>query len=174
MRLFVAAELPIELVEALSETSARLRSCVKGRYVGSDSFHVTLAFLGSVPAQRVEDVAAALDRGCWGHGAVDVTLGELGSFGKRGAATLWQGLKPEDTLRDLAGDVRAALGTAGFEFDAKAFRAHITLMRKADLTGGALPSAAVAAGRIETVTLFSSDLSGDRPRYEPLHRVALG
>ena len=173
MRLFIAAELPYELVEALSETSALLRTHVKGRYVGTDSFHVTLAFLGSVPAQRVDAAAEALDRGCQGHGALEVSLGELGSFGKRSAATLWQGLRPEDELRALAVDVRAALKDAEFEFDEKPFRAHITLMRKADLTRGELPPAAIASGRIEAITLFSSDLSGDRPRYEPLHTVVL-
>ena len=46
MRLFIAAELPENLLEALAETSARLRDTVKGRYVAPDSFHLTLAFLG--------------------------------------------------------------------------------------------------------------------------------
>lgn len=173
MRLFIAAELPFSMVEALTDTSAQLRSCVKGRYVGSDSFHMTLAFLGEVPAARIGDVSDALDRGCAGHGSIDATLGALGSFGKRSSATLWQGLRPEGELRQLANDVRSNLQAAGFEFDAKPFRPHITLMRKADLTRGALPSATIASGAIETVTLFKSDLSGDRPHYEALHKATL-
>lgn len=174
MRLFIAAELPQEVLDALAETSAALRDSVRGRYVATDSLHVTLAFLGSVESSRVDAAACALDRACAGQGAFSIALGELGSFGKRNSATLWQGFRDERAFRSLADDVRAELDDAGFEFDRKPFRAHITLMRKANLSGGALPPAALAAGTVDIVTLFSSDLSGDRPRYEPLHRVMLG
>ena len=176
MRLFIAAELPQEMLEALAETSAALRDNVRGRYVASDSFHVTLAFLGSVPTMRVDDTARALERGCAGHEAVSAKLGELGSFGKRSAATLWQGFDDagEKALAAVAEDVRDELEAAGFEFDRKPFRGHVTLMRKANLSGGLLlPPATLAEGTIDTITLFSSDLSGCRPRYEGLQRVHL-
>lgn len=173
MRLFIAAELPQGVIEALAETSAALRDGVRGRYVATDSLHVTLAFLGSVENSRVDAAACALERGCAGHGAFRVELGELGSFGKRNSATLWQGFRDDRPFRALADDVRDALEDAGFEFDRKPFRAHITLMRKANLSSGMLPPPAPAAGTVDTVTLFSSDLSGDRPHYEPLHRVTL-
>lgn len=42
MRLFVTVELPEGALEALAETSALLRESVRGRFVASDSFHVTL------------------------------------------------------------------------------------------------------------------------------------
>jgi 2'-5' RNA ligase len=32
----------------------------------------------------------------------------------------------------------------------------------------------VDRGVVDSVTVFSSDLSGDRPRYEALERVSLG
>jgi 2'-5' RNA ligase len=46
-------------------------------------------------------------------------------------------------------------------------------MRAADLSAGTLPMPQVAKGAIETVTLYRSDLSGERPRYEALHVVRL-
>ncbi|MBQ9041917.1 MAG: RNA 2',3'-cyclic phosphodiesterase [Eggerthellaceae bacterium] len=174
MRLFIAAELPGEVVEALAETSAMLRGCMRGRYVAPDSFHVTLAFLGDVEAARVNDAIDALEEGCRGAQSIDVALGELGSFGRRSKATLWQGFREADQLQDLAQSVRAALQQRNLPFDDKPFRAHVTLMRAADLSKGALPSPALAEGRIEHVTLFKSDLSGPRPVYEPLHTVKLG
>ena len=64
MRLFIAAELPENLLEALAETSARLRDTVKGRYVAPDSFHLTLAFLGEVEANRIDAAARAIDDAC--------------------------------------------------------------------------------------------------------------
>ena len=173
MRLFVAAELPEEMREALAETSALLRGRVRGRYVAPDSFHVTLAFLGNVEPYRVNDASEALERGCAGHSAFTLSLGDLGCFGKRSKATLWQGFKDTDALSELAETVRMELRAEGFTFDAKPFVGHVTLMRAADMTAGELPTPAHAAGSVSNVTLFKSDLSGPRPVYTPLHVVEL-
>ena len=174
MRLFVAAELPEVLLEALSETSALLRGQVHGRYVAPDSFHLTLAFLGEVPGALVPMTCDAIDEACSTQPPISVTLGALGSFGRSRKATLWQGFAAGvDELGGLAGDVRECLAEHGLTYDSLAFAPHVTLMRKADLSAGVLPMPVVEKGVIDTVTLFSSDLSGERPRYEPLHRVRL-
>ena len=173
MRLFIAAELPDPIREALAETSGVLRDCVHGRFVASDSFHVTLAFLGEVPGNRVPELQDALDRACVSHRAFPAQLGELGCFGKRTKATLWQGFKDQAPFASLAADVRSQLKRIGFEFDDKPFRPHITLMRAADLSSGMLPSCCQAKGIISRITLFRSDLSGKRPVYTALHSVSL-
>lgn len=174
MRLFVAAELPDALMEALSETSALLRDHVPGRYVAPDSFHLTLAFLGEVPSACVNVACEALDEACALQPPISVVLGPLGSFGRARRATLWQGFaRGVDELDGLAGDVRETLSDYGLAYDSTAFAPHVTLMRAADLTSGLLPMPVIERGVIDTVTLFSSDLSGDRPHYEPLHRATL-
>lgn len=173
MRLFVAAELPEPLLDALAETSASLRGSVRGRYVGSDLFHVTLAFLGNVEASRIPLLETLLAEACSGHHPFETSLGALGSFGKKARATLWQGFVETDSFALLARDVRDALREAGFEFDGKGFIPHVTLMRNADLASGVLPMPTVAAGTIDTVTLFASDLSGPRPVYDAVARVTL-
>ena len=176
MRLFIAAELPDAVREALAETSADLRAGMRGRYVPPARFHVTLAFLGEVEAARVADAEAALEAGCAGQAAFDVRLGELGSFGRRASATLWQGFDKESAgqLAALATNVRAACSREGLDFDGKTYLPHVTLMRAADVRGGVLPMPHMAGGRLGTVALVHSDLSGDHPRYHALHRVALG
>lgn len=173
MRLFVAAELPTELFEALAETQAALRACVAGRYVAPDQFHVTLAFLGNVDAWRTEDAARAIEVACANHNPIEVQLAEFGSFGRNRAATLWQGFAKNSALNALAQDVRNALAQAGFAFDAKKFLPHVTLMRAANLEDGTLPTPTCASGTIDTVALFSSDLSGPRPVYSALHSANL-
>lgn len=173
MRLFVASELPEEMLEALAETSAALREAVRGRYVAPDSFHVTLAFLGEVEGSRVPAACDALRESCAGYGPIDASLRELGCFGRARAATLWQGVNTAG-LSALAQDVRRSLRAAGFALDEKAFLAHVTLMRAARLEGRELPMPCLACGTIDTVTLFRSDLSGDRPRYDALERLLLG
>lgn len=173
MRLFIAAELPDEITEALSETSALLRGAVRGRYVASDSFHVTLAFLGEVETGRVDLAIEALEEGCYGLGASKVALGELGSFGRRAKATLWQGFADAGVLPEAATAIRTELRAFGFEIDGKPFVPHVTLMRAADLSSGTLPAPVLGSGRIGNITLFRSDLSGERPVYEPVHSVLL-
>ena len=174
MRLFIAAELPEQMLEALSETSALLREQVKGRYVAPDSFHVTMAFLGEVSQAQAADAMSALETACKGQEPVDVSFGALGSFGRARKATLWQGFsRGVDELSGLAGDIREELAENGLEYDGTLFVPHVTLMRAASITRGALPMPVVEKGVIDTITLFRSDLSGDRPRYEPLYRVTL-
>ena len=173
MRLFIAVELPEDIIEALAETSALLRSCVHGRFVAPDSFHVTLAFLGEVAGHRVDSACAALDRACAGYDSFPVALGDLGSFGKRAKATLWQGFYDEGDLPAIAQSVRAELREAGFAFDEKTFLPHVTLMRAADVTNGKLPVPVFAEGDVSDITLFRSDLSGDRPAYDALHTCRL-
>ena len=174
MRLFVAAELPDEVLDALAETSALLRGCVRGRYVSPDSFHVTLAFLGEVEGYRVDDVCEALDRACVGFAPFAVSLGDFGCFGKRSKATLWQGFRDLGALPDLACSVRKELHAGGFTFDDKSFLPHVTLMRAADLAAGSLPMPQSATGAVSSIALFRSDLSGARPVYDPLRVVVLG
>ncbi|MBQ3387395.1 MAG: RNA 2',3'-cyclic phosphodiesterase [Eggerthellaceae bacterium] len=175
MRLFIAAELPENLMEALAETSADLRGSVKGRYVGPNLLHVTLAFLGEVEAARVPQIEAALEEACAGHVPFPVTLGELGYFGRRSDAVLWQGFDAEGAkaFAGLARDVREALAARGFTFDGKKFSPHVTLMRSADVSRGVLPMPCIATGTVDTVTLFKSDLSGKHPVYTPLAGVTL-
>ena len=175
MRLFIAAELPEPILEALAETSALLRESVRGRFVGPDLFHVTLAFLGEMEGTRVPAVEAALIRACEGHTPFDVRLTELGHFGKRHDAVLWQGfdVAGAEAFAALARDVRAELRAAGLPFDNKAFRPHVTLMRAADVSRGTLPMPCTDASTVDTVTLFKSDLSGKRPVYTPLACVDL-
>lgn len=174
MRLFVAAELPDVMLDALAETSACLREAVRGRFVGPDLFHVTLAFLGEVPAAQAQEVAGLVARACEDHAPFHTTFGGLGTFGRASSAVLWQGFAEGRAEWDcLARGVREELTNAGYSIDQKGFIPHVTLMRRADVARGVLPMPCVDGGEVSTVTLFSSDLSGKRPRYEALERIAL-
>lgn len=173
MRLFIAADLSQEINQALSETSAHLREALKGRYTAPDTYHVTMAFMGEAPAASIPAITEALERSCESHRAFEASLGELGSFGRKNQATLWQGFLNPAPFTALAADIRHELSSIGIEFDAKPMRAHVTLMRKADLSSGPLPSPRFEKGLINSVTLYSSKLSSDGPTYTALHTAHL-
>ena len=174
VRLFVAAELPEEMLDALAETSARIRDEVVGRYVAPELFHVTLAFLGEVPGAHAYEVGELMRSGCHAQTVFQTSLGSLGIFGRSTSAMLWQGfVGGEAAWTALARGVRHALRGGGYALDEKSFIPHVTLMRRADVSRGVLPMPCIERGDIQRITLFSSDLRGSYPRYDALESYDL-
>jgi RNA 2',3'-cyclic 3'-phosphodiesterase len=102
------------------------------RLAARDRWHVTLAFLGDVPVQRVDKAGAALAAAAAGYAGVRPTLRFAGggTFGRGGLTILWAGLAGDlDALRALAAGVRAQLRGAHLPFDGKPFRPHLTISR---------------------------------------------
>jgi len=61
VRLFCALPLPTEVVENVVRwQEEELSGAAGARLVGQENLHVTLAFLGSTPADRVDEVAGSL------------------------------------------------------------------------------------------------------------------
>ena len=175
MRTFVAIEAPEAFVDDLAAMARQLEAVVDGRFMRRDTYHLTLAFLGEVGETQAADAISALDRACEGAAPVTLTPVKLGHFGRPRDATLWLGLEETPELMGLAEAVRAELGAAGLTFDAKAFRPHITLARRAALPQGALPELAFPApAEASRVTLFKSTLARSGATYKPLYTVELG
>lgn len=101
-----------------------------GRRVAAENLHITLCFLGSVEKDRLD---------CLRQGAATIRapgctlrLEHLGWF--RRAGVVW--LAPEDAhvppaLIALAGAVNRVVRACGLEPDARVWRPHLTLTRKA-------------------------------------------
>jgi 2'-5' RNA ligase len=149
--------------EGLSGLEA-LGAGVAGRH---RAFPLATAGLGTFPA----DVMPGLGSGVTGgsKGGRRASLGERAvppfMAGSR-ARVLWLALAPSPTLEALAADLRGALATAGEAFDAKPFRAHLTLarLRRPQPLGvfDAPPPATFMADRL---ALFES---GPQGSYTPL------
>lgn len=129
MSLFVAVEVPASVRGAVAEAVAPLREAApRLRWVDPDRYHLTLAFLGEVPAAREVEVAAALRSAAGGAAPFELSLsGVLGVFGRR---VLWAGLAASAPLNGLAVRVRDRVGAVVALPDAeRAFTAHLTLAR---------------------------------------------
>lgn len=139
--------------------------------------HVTLAFLGRTPGERLADVTAAVQAAAATVTAFDIELDRPGRFPPSGRPrVVWLGMGAgAPTLLTLGERVRAEFGRREIAFDAKPLRAHITLGRvreDVELTDARAIAAAVEAMRVphlrfraDAVVVFESVLSPRGPRY---------
>lgn len=151
MRLFVAVELP----EAAVERLARLVRELGGpgvRWVAPGLWHVTIKFLGEVPAGALPEVTGALSAATIGLAAFDWECRGCGGFPDlRRPRVVWAGVgQGRERMVAAAGRIEAALEGAGFAAEARPFHPHVTLGR---VTGPLPPGLLERLGR-ERETLF--------------------
>lgn len=164
MRLFVAVELGGDAIERVRSLP---RPSVPGvRWTAEPTWHVTLRFLGELPA--ADPVESALD-------AVDlgpVLHARLGPRTRRLNPNVL--VVPATGVDDLAARVRTATAECGEPLGPKPFDAHLTLARRRR-RGARLPTGEPidAPFPVDEVVLFSSTLSRDGPTHEALRRWPL-
>ncbi|MGH3777919.1 MAG: RNA 2',3'-cyclic phosphodiesterase [Pseudonocardiaceae bacterium] len=133
MRLFVALTPPGEVVEELRVSTVALRQLAPDlRWTRPEQWHVTLAFLGEVGDDVVDELTRRLSRAAARHPPLSLVLGGGGRFGHQVLWTRVQG--DRDGLRRLAGSVRAAARRSRLPIEQRPFRPHVTLARTAAAT----------------------------------------
>ncbi|HEV2756715.1 MAG TPA: RNA 2',3'-cyclic phosphodiesterase [Actinomycetota bacterium] len=180
LRLFTAVVVPEPQLTWLDEAVAELRPLPGARWAPVENQHVTLNFLGWVPAEDLERVVERVDAVAPLHRASNAALGGLGAFPReRRARVLWAGIDdPTGLLAGLAADLGDELRAVGYEPEERAYTPHLTLARfktPRSLTG-LLPALPPPPGTfpIDRVTLFRSRLSPSGSRYEVVHEAYLG
>ena len=184
LRAFVAVDLPQAAAESLvAVQDAIARHGLSIRWVRPENLHLTLKFLGDLPAPMVDAVAHAMDRAVGDAAPMDLMIRGLGVFpGTKRPRVLWAGLHG-DTRRLVAlhGQLNRTLADAGFAPDVKPFRAHLTLGRPRDrVDARCLADAMAHAGAyapiglpVAAVTLYKSRLTPAGPVYTRLRTAVL-
>ena len=182
MRLFIALPLPPEIASAAAALLPELPGL---RRVRPDLFHLTLAFLGSVPDERLADVVAACGEAASAQVPFDIALDRAGRFPEGGAPrVVWLGMgEGANESANLAAAVCRALTARSLPFDDKPFRPHVTLARvKPGVDRTAARAIAAATERllppplrfrVEAILPIESVLSSTGPRYTPRAVVPL-
>ncbi len=126
MRLFIAIPLPAAVIHELSALSLRLRSGGHGlRWSASESWHMTLQFLGNSNREQYECTVARLHE--VRAAAVPIALEGLDFFDRAGV--LFAGVRGTRELFLLQERVAAATQLCGFAAEARSYQPHITLAR---------------------------------------------
>lgn len=125
-RVFVALwPTPAIRLRLAEVTADAARDVERARPVDPANLHLTLAFIGSLRTDRVEDLARQLEH-C-GAAKFDWTLDHLGHFAR--AQVIWAGGVSNPALLALAGEVRELLDRMQIDYDRKPFVPHVTLLR---------------------------------------------
>lgn len=183
IRSFVA----IELNEAARQSLTRLQRDLAAqmpqqsiRWIAPESLHVTLQFLGDVPAEKIAAIVEALRRVCADIPAFSFDLVGLGVFpNPRRPRIVWVGVhEPRGVLVALYQGVGQALSPLGFPPEDRVFTPHLTIGRalrhasSADLRRVGEQITELDVGLVETVpvehiVLMRSDLRPDGAVYTP-------
>ena len=180
-RCFVAIPISDALRAPLAVATAPWRETLAGadvRWMDPGSWHVTLAFLGDVEAERIPVLSAELPELVAGHAAVHLPPEGLVAWPRVDETRMvWCRFRPEAGLAELHNRVAGALGVT----ERRRFRPHVTLAR---VRGGRSIQlrdnpVAVEMGELPTtvageVTLYRSHLGPAGTTYEALARARLG
>jgi len=127
MRLFVALDIDPAIRARLSELVQRLKPHAPGlRFVGPETYHVTLKFLGeTLKVAEIRDRLRAVR--C---PAFELTFRGTGFFpNERAPRVFWAGIQAPPELAALARAVDEAMAPLGFERERGPLKAHLTLAR---------------------------------------------
>ena len=138
---------------------------------------MTLRFVGPAPQVGCERIVAALDTAERG-GPFSFRITGLGGFPKlRKATVAWAALERDGgKVSQLAGVVDEAVASAGFGYEERPFRSHLTLARirpPRDLRGPATGCEAGIAVPVTEVVFYRSRTKGRSTVYEPVERFPL-
>jgi len=171
-RLFFALWPDARARARLARLAAEVAHHAQGRAPHGESLHVTVAFLGSVAAERLPGVLRAGEVAGRCADPFELALERMGGTAY-GIAWLAPGDIPEP-LRALHAALAEALASAGFPRERRMFRPHVTLAR--DCVRAAQRGAIVPIGwTAERLALVASTPASGGSSYRdvaswPLHR----
>jgi len=170
-RMFVAIRPSEEVREQLAEF---LRPRTGMTWIDAAQWHLTLAFLASVPAHRDDELVDALRRTALRHDTFDLQLGGAGAFpNPLEARVMW--LRPSVDLTALATGVRHAANSVGATPDGQRFVGHLSvarLRRPVDARRWlqVLDTFESEVWRVDEIELVASYL-GEGPHRRPRHET---
>jgi 2'-5' RNA ligase len=189
LRTFIAIELPPDILRLMGEVQARLKVAAPPasvRWVHVAGIHLTLKFLGAVPASQLDMITSAMAAAARSVAPFTMTVGSAGCFPNlRQPRVIWIGIsEPTGRLNSLQRAVESTISPLGYPMEERGFQAHLTLGRAArdvspnDLKRlGEIVSAAnvgtLGQAVVNEIVLVKSDLKPSGAEYSTLQRARL-
>ncbi len=186
LRTFIAVEIDAAVRHAVDDLIDALRGPQADvKWVDLQNRHITLQFLGDVAEEATGQIGEAIAQAAADVGPFELHVCGAGAFPSPGRPrTLWLGCeKGGAQLTALQQRIAAALARLGYRPEVRRFQAHLTIGRVrgsgpalGDLGRLLRQQADYDAGctEVRQVTLFSSQLGPQGPKYTPLSVAELG
>jgi 2'-5' RNA ligase len=160
VRSFIAIELPDELKAGLTRLQEKLKTDVQYpvKWVNPNSIHLTLKFLGNIPADTTDDITEAVEAAARGISPLHLEVKDLGVFPNiKRVQVIWVGISGEvDRLGQLQQRIESNLAPLGFTPESRSFTPHLTLARLRDR---ASPDERQRVGQLIASTRFETTYS---------------
>ncbi len=169
LRLFFALDVPEEVRRDLDKFAVTLEK--PWRPVKPERMHITLAFMGEVAVDRLEEVIKIGDAAASACSSFEVGISDTACFPESGEpGVLYATVDGGAELAGLAEFLRQRLGSLA---DQKRFRAHLTLARCR--VGRARKVLRKFRGnwKVKGFCLIKSVLSEESPKYEVIREFTL-
>ena len=183
IRAFIAIDIGDEIRGCIDELQRILKKVhADVRWVRPCNIHLTLAFLGELPTDRLEPLKASLEDNLSGETAFELSVTGTGFFGRPDRPrVIWAGIDACPPLSALHRKTAAALKAAGLEPDTKPFAPHLTLgrVKSPNHTASLLAKldnfqhAVLGKTVVNETVLYRSTLRREGAEYTALHRIPL-
>ncbi len=185
MRLFIAMNFPASLRRSIAAIGSDLaKSGVPARWVDPANVHLTLKFLGELPAARLDVIAAAVDEIAVRTDPVTLRFEGVGAFpSPRRPRVIWLGIEAGPEIRLLRDALDRRMVEFGVSREDRPYRPHVTIGRALRDSGpGEFRELERRAPmlrlereiEIDRIELMESRLRAEGPEYNALHSARLG
>lgn len=164
LRLFYAIKVPPQVAAPLAQAQRHLRG--NWRSVRADQFHITLAYLPSVPPQRVAALRELGLRAAREQPPLPLQLRGTGYFPNEGSPRVWFVKAEAPGLAELADELRKGISDLGLGTDEQPFKPHVTLARKKGPAPRVFPMTFDHSWQASQLVLYRSILRKTGPIYE--------
>lgn len=129
---FYAVKIPEDVKLTMKNICEKLKETIPfKRWVHHEDLHITLAFLGNAPTEKLVAADQYVREAIHGLKPFELQINNLGIFGKEESPRIfWADTQESSELKLLRNKVFIACEQAGFQLETRPFRPHITLARK--------------------------------------------
>ena len=182
-RTFIALDMSPDVKAALEKYVQPLKSQrSRVSWVKPQNLHLTLKFLGDTPADRLDEIAAALQEAASLAAPFSAVVSGSGVFpNDEHPRVLWVGINDKSgTLLKLAQAIDTRMQQLGFAKEKRVFAPHLTIGRTKDTRIAAIvralkekPFAAMPV-QFNEIIFMQSELHPAGSIYTPLRKLLLG
>lgn len=180
---FWAVRIPDDVKQVIHDELTQIKSIFPfKRWVNLNDYHITLAFLGSVPPQKRPSVIRLVGDAMKSQKAFMLEIEGLNVFGPpKSPRVFWGAVNEEKQLFQLQEIVHKTCVAAGFSLDTRPYHPHITLARKwggnedfkmADLVTHNPFKEKILSFQVSEIVLYKSNLEST-PKYESIAAFSL-